>query len=157
MMCCLFIIMVEIADDDPVETKPSSVNYFGEIKLSKVESSVDVKNNTNEAFVYVESFVNVEALHVSSGVSQLGVNKVDTTHFFSSQDTWKDRDKLLSLIHLQENKAGFTVVTERSSIKNPMLELICERSGDHIVLLEGFYTHLTSKTCNASFNTFIFG
>jgi len=133
MICCLFIFMVEIADDDPVETKPSFVNYFDEIKSPKVEASVDVKNNTNEAFVYVESFVNVEALHVSSGASQLGVNKVDMTHFFSSQDTRKSRDKLLSLIHRQENRAEFTVVRERLSIKNPILKLICERSGDHKV------------------------
>jgi len=146
MMCCLFIVMVEIADDDPVETKSSIVNYIGKIKLPKVEASVDVKNNTNEAFVYVESFVNVEALRVSSSVSQLRVNFVDTTHFFSSQVTWKDRDKLLSLIHRQENWVGFTIVTERSSIKNLMLELICERSGYHKILLEDFYTHLMSKT-----------
>lgn len=123
--------MVEIVDDDPVVTKPSFVNYFSEIKPPKVEASVDVKNNSSEAFVYVESFVNAEALHVNSGPSQLGINKVDMTNFFSRQDTWKDRDKLLSLIHRQENKAEFTVVRERSGIKNPMLELICERSGDH--------------------------
>jgi len=133
MMCFLFIFMIEIADDDSVETKLSFVNYFGEIKPPKVEALVNVKNNTNEAFVYVESFVNAEALHVNSGASQLGINKVDMTHFFSRQDTWKDRDKLLSLIHQQENRVGFTVVRERSSIKNPMLELICERSGDHKV------------------------
>jgi hypothetical protein len=83
MMCCLFIFMVEIVDDDQVATKPSYVNYFGVIKAHKVEASVDVKNNTNEAFVYVESFVNAEALHVNFGASQLGINKVDMTHFFS--------------------------------------------------------------------------
>jgi len=43
----------------------------------------------------VEVFVNVEALRVNFGVSKLYVNEVDTTQFFSSQDTWKNKDELL--------------------------------------------------------------
>jgi len=66
-------------------------------------------------------------------VSQVGVNEVDTTHFFSSQDTWKDIDDLLSWIRWQANMAGFTGVIQRSNLKNPMLELMCERGGDHKV------------------------
>jgi len=57
--------MVENADDDPVETKPSFVDYSVDIKPPKVEASVKV-----------------EHLHVNSGVSELGANKVDTTQFF---------------------------------------------------------------------------
>jgi len=65
--------MVENPDDDPVEIKPSFVDYSFEIKLPKVEASVDVKPNADEAYV------KVEALHVNSGVSEFGVNEVDTT------------------------------------------------------------------------------
>jgi len=68
--------MVVNADDDPVETKPSFVDYSVEIKLPKVEASVKV-----------EASMKIEALHVNSGVYELGDNEVDTTHFFSSQAT----------------------------------------------------------------------
>ncbi|RHN74822.1 hypothetical protein MtrunA17_Chr2g0314481 [Medicago truncatula] len=40
---------------------------------------------------------------------------------------------MLSSIRRQANRAGFTVGIKRSSIQNPMLELMCERSGDHKV------------------------
>jgi hypothetical protein len=43
LLCCLFIVMVENADDDPIETKPNFVDYSVEIKPPKVEASVDVK------------------------------------------------------------------------------------------------------------------
>jgi len=109
-------------------TKHSFVDYSVEIKPHKVEASVDLKSNTNEASV------KVEALHVNSGVSELGDNEVDTIQFFSSQDTWKDKDELLRWIHRQTNRTGFTVVIKRSSaIRNPMVEMVCERSGDHKV------------------------
>jgi len=67
-------------------------------------------------------------------VSKLHDNEVDTTHFFSSRETWKDKDELLDWIHRQANKVGFAVNIKRScAIRNPMLELVCERSGEHKV------------------------
>jgi hypothetical protein len=84
MLCCLFIFMVENADDDSVETKSSFVGYSGELKPPKVEVSVDVKPNIDEASFHVE------VSHVNSCVSELGVNEFDTTHFFSIEYTWKD-------------------------------------------------------------------
>ena len=108
--------MVENADDDPVETKHSFVDYSGEFKPPEVEASVDVKPNIDETFVHIEASLNVDVLHVNSGVSQLGVNEVDTAHFFSSQVSWKDRDDMLSWILRQANKVRFTVVIQRSSI-----------------------------------------
>jgi len=62
--------MVENADDDLVDRKPSFADYFFEIKPSKVEA-----------------FVKVEALRANFGVSNLHDNEVDTTHFFSSQNS----------------------------------------------------------------------
>jgi len=86
-----------------------------------------VKPNTKEAFVHVET------LHVKSSVFELGIKKMDTTHFFSSQDTWKDKDELLVWAPQQANMTGFTFVIKRSSIKNPMLELVYELGSDHKV------------------------
>jgi len=84
--------------------------------------------------VKVEAPIKVEAFSVNFGVSKLRDNEVDTTHFFSSRDTWKDKDKLLCWICRQANRARFTVIIKRScAIKNQMLELVCERSGEHKV------------------------
>jgi len=96
--------MVDNAADDPVKTKYSFVECSGEFKPPKVEVSVDVKPNIDEAFVHVE------ASQVNSCVSQLGVNDVDTTHFFSSEDAWKDRDGMLNWIRRQGNRAGFKLL-----------------------------------------------
>jgi hypothetical protein len=110
--------MVENMDDNPVDRKPSFIDYFVKV----------------EAFVKVEVAMKVEALPFNSGVSNLRDNEVDTTHFFSSQDTWKDKDDLLGWVRRQANMAGFTVVIKRScALRNQMLELICERSGEHKV------------------------
>jgi hypothetical protein len=71
---------------------------------------------------------------VNSGVSNLRDNEMNTAHFFSSQETWKDKDKLLGWVRRQANRAGFTVVMKIScAIWNSMLELFCERSGEHKV------------------------
>jgi len=38
-------------------------------------------------------------------------------------------DALLNWVRHQTNKAGFTIVTQISNVINPMLQLVCERSG----------------------------
>jgi len=38
VMCCLFIVIVENADDDPDETKPIFVENSGDVKPLKVEA-----------------------------------------------------------------------------------------------------------------------
>ena len=43
MLFCLFIVMVENADDDSVESKPNFVDSSIELKPSQVEASVDTK------------------------------------------------------------------------------------------------------------------
>ena len=84
--------------------------------------------------IMIEASVKVEASSVNSGVWKLRDNEVDTTHFFSSRETWKGKDELLGWVRQQANRAGFTVITKRScAIRNPMLELVCERSGGHKV------------------------
>jgi len=93
--------MIENVDDDPVETKPSFVDYSVEIKPPKVET-----------------FVKVEALHVNFGVSELGVNEVDTNQFFSSQNTWKDKDKLLGWIRQQANRTGWIYSCHKKNLCN---------------------------------------
>ena len=40
---------------------------------------------------------------------------------------------MLKWTRRQANKAGFTIVTQRSSLINPVLCLLCERSGAHKV------------------------
>ena len=42
-------------------------------------------------------------------------------------------DNLLNWIRRQANRAGFTIVIHRSNLINPVLQLVCERSGDHKV------------------------
>lgn len=76
----------------------------------------------------------VEASSVNSDVWKLCDNEVDTSHFFLSRDTWKDKDELLGWVRRQANRAGFKVIIKRSyELRNPMLELDCERSGEHKV------------------------
>ncbi|XP_039683854.1 uncharacterized protein [Medicago truncatula] len=95
----------------------------------KVEAPIKV-----EASVKVEAFVKVEASSVNSDVWKLCDNKLDTTHFFSTRGTWKDKDKLLGWVRRQANRAGFTVVIKISCEGgNAMLELVYERSGEHKV------------------------
>lgn len=75
-----------------------------------------------------------EASRVNSDVWKLLDNEVDTAHFFLTRDTWKDKDELLGWVRRQANRAGFTVVIRRSCEgRNAMLELVCERSGEHKV------------------------
>ena len=91
--------MVENASDDPGDRKPSVVDSI------KVEALIKV-----EASVKVEAFVKVEASSVNSDVWKLRDNVVDTAHFFSTRDTWKDKDELLGWVRRQANRAGFTVI-----------------------------------------------
>jgi len=73
IMCCLFIVMVENADDDPIETKSIFVDNFGDVKPPNVE----VKPNIDGASIHVEA-----SLYVDSGVFPLDANEVDTAQFF---------------------------------------------------------------------------
>jgi len=109
IVCCLFIDKVENAGDDPGDRKPRVVDSI------KVEAPAKVKVS-----------VKVAASSVNSDVWKLRDNEVDTTHFFSTQDTWKDKDKLLGWVRRQANRAGFTVIIRRSyEGRNAMLELVC--------------------------------
>jgi len=98
------------------------VEYY--IKLPRVVA----KPNIDGASVHVEASKNVD-----SGVLPLHAHEVDTARFFSDDIKWKDREELLEWARRQANKAGFTIVTQRSSLVNPMLCLVCERSGAHKV------------------------
>jgi len=111
--------------DDPGETKPNFVKIFGDVKPPKAV----VKPNIDGASVHVEASKNVD-----SGVLPLNAHEVDTARFFSNDVKWKDREELLEWARRQANKAGFTIVTQRSSLVSPMLCLVCERSGAHKVL-----------------------
>jgi len=116
--------MVENAEDDPVETKPNFVKIFGDVKPPKVVA----KPNIGGASVHVEASKNVD-----SDVLPLHAHEVDTVRFFSDDVKWKDREELLERARHQANKAGFTIVTQKSCLINPMLCLVCERSGAHKV------------------------
>jgi len=70
---------------------------------------------------YDETSVRVEASHFNSRTSQFGVNEVDTTHFFSTEDTQKVRDDMLNWVRQQSKSAGFTTVIEISNLMNPLL------------------------------------
>jgi len=73
-MCCIFIVIVENAVDDPGETKPNFVEKYGDVKPPKVEG----KPNIDGASVHVEA-----SIYVDSGVLPLHANEIDTTKFFS--------------------------------------------------------------------------
>ena len=77
--------MVENAGD----RKPSIVNSIKAKAPIKVEASIKA-----------EASVKVEASSVNSDVWKLRDNEVDTAHFFSTRDTWKDKDEFIK--HLQE-------------------------------------------------------
>nr|ABN08441.1 hypothetical protein MtrDRAFT_AC157375g10v1 [Medicago truncatula] len=113
--------MVENAEDVLEETKQNFVEISGDVKPPKVEA----KPNIDEAFVHVEASKYVGG----SGVLPLQAHEVDTARFFSVDVKSKDRDELLEWVRRQANKAGFTIVTQRSSLVNPMFRLVCERSG----------------------------
>uniref|UniRef100_A0A494G8Q3 Uncharacterized protein n=1 Tax=Solanum lycopersicum TaxID=4081 RepID=A0A494G8Q3_SOLLC len=117
--------MVENAEDVPGETKQNFVENSGDVKPPKVEA----KPNIDGAFVNVEASKYV----AGSGVLPLQAHEVDTARFFSDDVKSKDRDELLEWVRRQANKAGFTIVTQRSSLINPMFRLVCERSGTHKV------------------------
>ncbi|AES97825.2 hypothetical protein MTR_5g060540 [Medicago truncatula] len=86
-----------------------------------------------EASVKVESSVKLEDSSVNTRVWKLRENKVDKTNFFSGRETWKDKDELLGYVLRQANRAGFMIIIKRScAIRNPILELVCERSGSWI-------------------------
>jgi len=80
-MLSLVIVIVENADDDPVETKPIFVDNSGDVTPPKVEA----KPNIDGPYVHVEAL-----LYVDSTVVPLDANEVDTTQFFSSEVKWKD-------------------------------------------------------------------
>ncbi|KEH33375.1 hypothetical protein MTR_3g437000 [Medicago truncatula] len=85
-----------------------------------------------EAPAKVEASVKVEASSVNLDVWKLRDKEVDTAHLFSTRDTWKDKDELLCWVRRQANRVGFTVIIRRSCEgRNAMLELVCERSGEH--------------------------
>jgi hypothetical protein len=106
-----------------------------------------------ETPIKVEASVKVEASSVNSRVSKLRDSEVDITHFFSSRETWKDKDELLGWVRRQINIAGFTVIVKRScAIRNPMLELVCERSGEHKVPKKKLKLEATrSRKCGCLF------
>jgi hypothetical protein len=116
--------MVENVEDDPGETKPNFVKKSGDVKPPKVEA----KPNIDGASVHVEA-----SLYVDSGVLPLHANEVDTAKVFSDDVKWKDMDDLLNWVRRQGNKVGFAIVTQRSILINPMVRLVCERSGAHKV------------------------
>lgn len=117
-MCCLIIVMTENAEDVSEETKHNFVQISGDVKPPKVE----VKPNIEQASKYV-----------SPGVVPLQAHEVDTARFFSDDIKFQDREELLGWVRCQANKAGFTIVTQRSSLIHPILRLVCERSGAHKV------------------------
>ena len=116
--------MVENAEDVPGDTKPNFVEISGDVKPPKVEA----KPNIDGASVHVEA-----SKYVDFGVLPLKTHEVDTARIISDNVKWKDREELLEWAHRQVNKAGFTIVTQRSSLINLMLRLVCERSGAHKV------------------------
>jgi len=97
--------------------------------MSRVKPpKVEAKPNIDGASIHVEA-----SLYVDSVVVPLDANEVDTTHFFPKEVKWKDNDDLLNGVHHQENREGFTIVMHRFNLTNPMLQLVCERSGDQKV------------------------
>jgi len=66
---------------------------------------------------------------VSSHLMQMKLTRL----IFSKEVNWKDRDDLLNWLRRQENRVGFTVVIHISNLINPILQLVCEMSGDHKV------------------------
>lgn len=123
-MSCLILVTIDNAEDDSGETKPNFVEKSRDVKLPKVEA----KPNIDGASVHVEA-----SKYVDFGVVPLQAHEVDTAKFFSDDVKWKDREDLLEWARRQANKAGFTIITQRSSLINPMLRLVCERSGAHKV------------------------
>jgi len=110
--------MVDNMVDDGVEPKPTII-----------ESSVDVKH-TIDASIDVKISTQASIEEKSTAVSRLRDNEVNTaSFFFFTYDRWQDRDDLLGWVRRQVARVEFTISIDKSSIKNPMLTLHCERSG----------------------------
>jgi len=73
--CCLIIVMVENAEDEPGETKPNFVEISGDVKPPKVEA----KPNIDGASVHVEA-----SKYVDSGVLPFHAHEVETARFFQT-------------------------------------------------------------------------
>ena len=115
--------MVENAKDVSGETKPNFVEISRDVKPPKVEA----KPNIDGASIHVEA-----SKYVDSVSSHFMPTKLTRLGFFFPDDVkWKDREELLEWARRQANKAVFTIVSQRSSLINPMLRLVCERSGAH--------------------------
>jgi len=82
------------------ERKPTVVDSI------KVEAPVKVKASGK-----VEASVKVEASSINSGVCD---NDVNTAHFYSTRDAWKDKGELLGWVRREAT-------------------MVCERSGEHKV------------------------
>jgi len=54
-----------------------------------------------------------------------------TRLIFFEEVNWKVKDDLLNWVRRQANRTGFTIVIHRFNLINPMLQSVCERSGDH--------------------------
>ncbi|KEH29777.1 hypothetical protein MTR_4g051612 [Medicago truncatula] len=89
---------------------------------------VEAKPNIDGASVHVEA-----SKYVDSGVLPLQAHEVDIARFYSDDVKSKDKEELLEWARRQANKTEFTIVTQRSSLINPMFRLVCERSGAHKV------------------------
>ena len=92
------------------------VENSGDVKPPKVES----KSNIDGASVHVEA-----SLYGDSGVVPLNAKAVDTTPFFFPEE--------VKWVRRQANKAGITIFIQISNVINPMLQLVCQRSGAHKV------------------------
>ncbi|AES98718.1 hypothetical protein MTR_5g071980 [Medicago truncatula] len=126
---------VENAGDDSGDQKP------------RVVDSIKV-----EAPAKVEASIKVEASSVNSDVWKLRDNEVDTTHLFSTRDTWKDKNELLGWVRRQANRAGFTIIIRRSCEgRNTMLELVrapsCRKINGGRQYIDGIVDVIGDKHC----------
>jgi len=125
--------MVENVEDGPGETKPNFVEKSGDVKPPKVEGNP----NIDGASIHVEAFK-----YVDSGVLPLHANEVDTARFFFDNIKWKDRDDLLNWARRQANKAGFTIVTQRSSLINDVIYLRISKVSIYVSSPQGLVRYL---------------
>ncbi|KEH25372.1 hypothetical protein MTR_6g018990 [Medicago truncatula] len=134
--------MVENAEDVPGKTKPNFVEFSGDVKPPKVEA----KSNIDGGSVHVEASKYVSG----SGVLPIQAHEVDTARFFSDDVMSKDREELLEWARRQANKAGFTIVTQRLSLINPMFRLVGYQSKQTkecgLNILNGVHNHAMEST-----------
>jgi len=135
--------MVENVVEDAVEPKPGK-NIASGVGVGSGVASGDVKP-TKQVELKVKipfqaHIVNNQARPIPTGNFEekpkpvpTGVRVIqeNTGSFFTTNERWKDREKLLGWVRRQAARVGFTIFIDKYNTITPYMTMQCERSGEY--------------------------